>query len=58
MSKIKKIREKRNLTQTELANKIGVSQVRISAIEGGSISDIKTYKKIAKALKVDFKELM
>lgn len=54
MNKLKKLREKRKLTQEELANKAGVSRVTISNLENGTYENINlsTLRKLASALHV------
>jgi len=47
---IKEIREKRELTQQELANKVGCKKLRILEIENGKGASIKIIMKIAEAL--------
>ena len=57
---IAKIREKKGLTQTQLARRMGTSQQAISRIESGDYEGftLKTLEKIAQAtgtrLKIDF----
>ena len=55
---LKKLREKKGLTQQELVSLSGVGQGTIGDIERGKIkkSSIKTLEKIAKALKMDEEE--
>jgi hypothetical protein len=55
---LKKLREKKGLTQQELVSLSGVGQGTIGDIERGKIkkSSIKTLEKIAKALKLDEEE--
>ena len=55
---LKKLREKKGLTQQELVKLSGVGQGTIGDIERGKIkkSSIKTLEKIAKALKLDEEE--
>lgn len=56
MTAIKDIRTKRNLTQGQLADKIGQTQANVSRYENGERKlDLETAAKIAKALgcKVD-----
>jgi DNA-binding XRE family transcriptional regulator len=51
--------EYRNLTQTELAKVVGVTQTTISEIENGrKQGSIKTLKAIASALKVDLDDIV
>ena len=49
------IREKRNLTQEDLGNLIGVKKAQISRIENGKNPTIATILKVFKALDVDAK---
>lgn len=49
------IREKRNLTQEDLGNLIGVKKAQISRIENGKNLTIATILKVFKALNVDAK---
>lgn len=52
MNRLKEIREKRNMTQTELAYKVGVTQRHISFIEKGDRKpSLENAFKIAKILK-------
>jgi len=44
------MREKANLTQQALAERVGVTRQMISAIENGASPSVGTAKKIAKAL--------
>ena len=55
---LKKLREKKGITQQELVSLSGVGQGTIGDIERGKIkkSSIKTLEKIAKALKLDEEE--
>ncbi|GEM_PF-2041827 len=46
--KLKILREKHNLTQTELGNKIGVTQSRISKWENEENTISKIYQKVLK----------
>jgi transcriptional regulator with XRE-family HTH domain len=56
---IKRLREKRGMTQEELADKVGVHRVYITQIEGATkVPSIATLEKIAKALKVKVAELL
>ena len=51
MTAIKDIRTKRNLTQEQLADKIGKTQANVSRYENGERKlDLETAAKIAKAL--------
>lgn len=52
---IKEIREKRNLTQEDLGNLIGVKKAQISRIENGKNLTIATILKVFKALNIDAK---
>lgn len=57
--KIKKIRENKGLTQSELANKCGILYQTIGKYERDVLNPkIETIKKIAKALGVDYIELL
>ena len=50
-ARVREIRNKRGLTQVELAERCGVPQSRISAIENGSrVPNIETVLRLAKAL--------
>ncbi|VXB59580.1 Helix-turn-helix [Flavobacterium sp. 9AF] len=53
MSKLKKIREKNNLTQDELATQSGISVRTIQRIEAGITPKGHTLKALSKALKID-----
>ena len=54
-AKVIQARQKRNMTQTELAEKAGLKQSAISRIENqGSLPRIDTVYKIAQALDLDF----
>ena len=57
--RIKEIREKRNLTQEDLARESGVSRATISALENGvsRATTTKTLMNIARALGVSIEEL-
>lgn len=56
--RVKELREKRGLTQAQLAEKIGVEPVSISSIEVGRYgSHFKTIEKLMKALKVKARDL-
>ena len=52
MFRVKEEREKKSMTQEELAKKAGVSRTIISGLESGTINvtTTKTLKKIAEAL--------
>lgn len=58
--KIKKLREKREWTQQQLADESGLSLVTIGRIEAGMRKnpDLSTRKKLAKALGVEITELL
>lgn len=56
---IQKVRKSKNITQEELAEKIGVSQTWIAYIETGrDVPNIKMLGKIAKAIGVKVKDLI
>lgn len=57
--RIKEIREKRNLTQEDLARESGVSRATISALENGvsRATTTKTLMNIARALGVSIEDL-
>lgn len=57
--RIKEVREKQGLTQTQLAKKSGVSRVTISVLENGQerVTTTKTLIKIASAMNVTVDEL-
>lgn len=58
-NKVKQIRQKKTLSQEELAFESGLHRTYISDIERGSRNvSIKNIEKIAKALGVSLKELM
>lgn len=58
MSKLKKIREKLNLTQEELSEKSGISIRTIQRIESGNEPKGQTLKLLAKALGIKENELL
>ena len=58
MSRLKKIREKLNITQEELAEKSSVSVRTIQRIEAGTEPKGYTLKSLAKALEVEEKTLL
>jgi len=58
MSKLKSIRESRNLTQEELSEKSGVSVRTIQRIESGNEPKGYTLRVLAKALAIEEKELL
>ena len=58
MSELKNIREKKNLTQEELAEKSGVSVRTIQRIESGIEPKGYTLKTLAKSLEIAEKELL
>lgn len=57
--RIKEIRESKGITQTELADKAGVTRATLWKLETGEdeVTTTKTLLKIAEALEVDAKEL-
>ena len=56
---IKTLREERNMTQEALAEKVGISEKYLSALETGSKSgSFETLESLAKALKVEPYELL
>lgn len=57
MSKLTSFREKLNLTQSELAEKSGISVRTIQRIEAGTIPKGHTLKALAKALNIEEQEL-
>lgn len=58
MSELKKIRETKNLTQEELAEKSGISVRTIQRIEAGTIPKGYTLKTLAASLEVSEKDLL
>ena len=56
---IKNMREKKRLTQDELAQRSGISRATISALENNStaITTTETLKKIARALEVNVSDI-
>lgn len=58
MSKLKKIREKLNLTQEELSDKSGISLRTIKRIESGNEPKGQTLKILAKTLGINENELL
>lgn len=59
MTQLKKIREKKNISQGELALKVGLSQAEVSRKESGVTSmDVKQLEIFAKALGVPVTELL
>lgn len=58
MSELKKIREKQNLTQEELAEKSGLSVRTIQRIEAGTEPKGYTLKTLASSLNVSVSELL
>ena len=59
MTQIKKVREKKNISQIELAQRVGLSQAEVSRKESGLTSlDVKQLKKFADALGVPVTELL
>ena len=57
-SKLKAGRERMNLTQLELAKKVGVSESYICQIENGKMVSIKKLEQLAKALGCEAKDLL
>lgn len=57
--KIREMRERKNMTQVELATRSGVSRTTISNLENGveSVTTTKTLSKLAQALGVNVEEL-
>ena len=57
---IKKLREKQNMTQVDLANKAGISPAFISLLESGDRNDmnVKIADRVAGALGVSLNEFM
>lgn len=59
MERLKKLREKFGLSQAELADKAGISQPFIGAIESGRKSPtLRTLEKIANAMNISVLELL
>ena len=57
--KIKKLRERKSMTQVSLAKKAGLSLAAIEKIEGKTrVPTLETRKKLAKALSVQITELL
>lgn len=57
--KVKQLRKKHNLTQEELAARVGVSSAYIGFIEQGQRNpSMKTADKIGRALKTSLKDLL
>lgn len=57
--KVKQLRKKHNLTQEELAAKIGVTAAYVGFIEQGKRNpSMKTADKMARALKTSLKDLL
>ena len=57
--RIKKFRKDRDLTQEDLAEKVGVSRVYIGYVEQGrNTPSLEILEKIAKALKVKITEIL
>lgn len=57
MLKIKELREKRGLTQYQLAKQAGLNYRTIPAIENGGDVKISTLQRIADVLQVNIKDL-
>ena len=58
MSKLKSIREQKNLTQEELASKSGISARTIQRIESGTIPKGYTLKALASTLEIEPEDLL
>lgn len=56
--RLKERRKKKDLTQKELAEKIGVSESYICQIESGKMVSIRKLDELAQALGCDLKELL
>ncbi len=57
--RVRKLRRALDMSQEELANKIGTSRSYISALEHGEYEPkLETMKKIAKAFKINLDELV
>ena len=57
-SKLKRLREKRALSLTDLAEKSGVNRITIHRIENGKQKPMpRTIRKLAEALRVNVEEL-
>lgn len=59
MYRVKELREERNMTQSELEQKSGVSRATICALESGNVkvTTTKTLLKLANALNVTVNQL-
>ena len=57
-NEIRKIRKKFELTQVQLAEKLGVTQTRISNMEKQKTVTVEMLRKIAKSLGVSVKEVI
>lgn len=58
-SRIRKLREAANLTQTDLADKLGVTQAYIAMLESDAREpSLDVLRRLAKALKADVAELL
>jgi transcriptional regulator with XRE-family HTH domain len=55
---LKHYRERALLTQAELAERAGLSEMTINRIEGGQDARFRTIRKLAEALKLDAAELV
>ena len=55
---VKVYREYRGLSQTQLADKAGLRQASVSEAERGAAATVATLRKLAKALGVDFEQLL
>jgi transcriptional regulator with XRE-family HTH domain len=57
--RIKKLREAANLTQTDLAGKLGVTQAYIAMLESDAREpSLDVLRRLAKALKADISQLL
>ena len=57
-NEIKRIRDKFNLTQVQLAKMLGVSQPRIARMEKQKTVTVEVLRKVAKKLSVSVKDLV
>jgi transcriptional regulator with XRE-family HTH domain len=56
--RLKEVRERHLVTQTELAERAGISRAALSCIEQGGDARISTVRRLAEALNVDPSELI